>query len=166
MKISIPIWGVYGSGKTTILFYIRYGKELLTSQSIGFSNEQFYFLNHHVDLWDIGGGIKIRELWKIYVKVPRGVIFVISSPTFDQDLPFISEEIERLSNEKTLKNVPLLIYLNKMDCPNSKTLEYVESKLKELNISNWKYFIQPSIAMEGIGLYKGLTWILENLQDK
>ena len=65
--------GLDGSGKTTILYRLKYGQYINTVPTIGFNCERVKgslggskgatFL-----IWDVGGQEKIRPLWKTYTR--------------------------------------------------------------------------------------------------
>ena len=52
--------------------------------TIGCSPEDFTFNGHHITLFDLGGGKKIRDIWKNYLAEVYGVIFVVDSSEPDR----------------------------------------------------------------------------------
>lgn len=82
----------------------------------------------YLKLWDIGGQMTLRSLWKSYYSSAHAIVFVIDST----DIPRISNEVvetlkEVIANEET-DGVPVLVLANKQD--RDESLEIAE--LKEL----------------------------------
>jgi len=55
-----------GAGKTTILYRLKLGKVVTTIPTIGFNVEIVKHENLSMCIWDVGGGDKIRPLWRHY----------------------------------------------------------------------------------------------------
>lgn len=47
--------------------------------TIGFSSVSFKFNKHQVVLYDLGGGKRIRDIWKNYLSEVYGLIYVVDS---------------------------------------------------------------------------------------
>jgi len=70
-------------------------------------------------------------------------------------------------NYEGYSNVPLLIFANKQDLPNAMTVEEITDNLRS-NLDSIKqdWHIQPSCAITGDGLYEGLEWLCQKLEEK
>ncbi|PIC34104.1 hypothetical protein B9Z55_013854 [Caenorhabditis nigoni] len=58
--------GLDGAGKTTILYKLKLNETVNTIPTIGFHVETVTFQKLTLTVWDVGGGEKIRPLWKYY----------------------------------------------------------------------------------------------------
>lgn len=93
------------------------------------------------------------------------LIFVVDS----NDMSRIEEscaELRRLLNEEELKSAIILIFANKQDLVNSKDIMHIQRRLNLDEIKDRKWKIQGSCATTGEGLYEGLDWIFEQIQQK
>ena len=72
------------------------------------------------------------------------------------------DELEKMLQEPEMENVVLLVLANKQDLPNAMTATEITEKL-ELRQVRQKWFIQPTVAPTGDGLYEGLDWMSRSL---
>jgi ADP-ribosylation factor protein 4 len=157
--------GLDSAGKTTILYKLKMGEIVTTIPTIGFNVEEVKYKNLTFVIWDIGGQDKIRKLWNYYFQGSMALIFVVDSS--DQNrLEESSEELHKLLNEDELSNIPVLIYANKQDNPNSLDSSELAEKFNMYQIKSRSWFIQPSCASNGIGIYEGLDWLANILNNK
>lgn len=162
--------GLDASGKTTILYKLKLGENITSIPTIGFNVEEVSYKNFKMSIWDIGGQDKIRQLWKHYYENTDGLIFVIDAAD-DTRLKEAADELNKLHRETSLRNVPFLVFANKQDLPNAKSVEQIlrslnsESELISARFSGRPWMIQGCCATSGIGLYEGLDW-LKNEMDK
>ena len=128
-------------------------------------------------VWDIGGRTKITSLWQHYYRDTQAIIFVVDSndkerlSDIGQEKSYFSddtacEELHRLCLEDELKDVPILIMANKQDLPFALSIKEVTERLRLKQIKNRKWHIQSCCARTGDGLYEGLDWLSEVLNDK
>merc|ERR1712079_943272 len=69
-----------GSGKTTILYRLKYGQYTNTVPTIGFNCEKVKTrLGKVFNIWDVGGQDKTRPLWRSYTRCTDAIIFVVDS---------------------------------------------------------------------------------------
>jgi len=77
--------GLDGSGKTTILFRLKYGQYTNTVPTIGFNCEKVKTrLGKVFNIWDVGGQDKTRPLWRSYTRCTDAIIFVVDSSDCDR----------------------------------------------------------------------------------
>jgi len=77
--------GLDGSGKTTILYRLKYGQYINTSPTIGFNCEKVKTSFGKVfNIWDVGGQDKTRPLWRSYTRCTDAIIFVVDSSDSDR----------------------------------------------------------------------------------
>ena len=113
------------------------------------------------DVWDVGGQDKIRKLWHYYFQGTNGLIYVVDSSDRDR-IQDAKDELEKMLQEPEMENVVLLVLANKQDLPNAMTATEITEKL-ELQQVRQKWFIQPTVAPTGDGLYEGLDWMSRSL---
>ena len=106
--------GLDAAGKTTILYRLKLGEIKRTTPTIGFNVESVQYKNVKFNVWDVGGQSKIRPLWKHYYKGVGGVIFVVDSADKAR-LKEAKDELMHMLNDDLLKDVLVLVFLNKQD---------------------------------------------------
>ena len=106
--------GLDGAGKTTFLYKLKLGDDLNTIPTIGFNVETIKFGNLTMNLWDIGGQKKIRDLWAHYYPNTNGIIFLVDTSDRER-IPLVKEELFKMLEEEDLMGVPILIFANKLD---------------------------------------------------
>ena len=60
----------------------------------------------------------------------------------------------------------ILVYANKMDLPGAMNLKEIVGGLKLNKERRRQWFVQPSIAKMGDGLYEGLDWMATALKNR
>jgi len=150
--------GLDSAGKTTILYKLKLGEICTTIPTIGFNVETVEFNNNTIYVWDVGGPDKIRPLWRHYYQMTSRFIFVVDC----NDRNRIDEaalELQKMLREDELNGIPLLIFANKQDLPAAMAVSQVIDKLGLHSIRNRQWYIQPSCATTGDGLYEGFDWL-------
>lgn len=79
-ETRLVMLGLDAVGKTSILYRLHKGQTITTIPTIGFNVETIKYQNIQLTIWDIGGGDKIRALWRHYIGDARVCIcyFIIS----------------------------------------------------------------------------------------
>jgi signal recognition particle receptor subunit beta len=68
--------------------------------------------------------------------------------------------------EDELTNVPVLIYANKQDQENPMSSNELIERLGLLVHKSNKWLVQPTCARNGEGLYEGLDWLANQINNK
>merc|ERR1712005_54951 len=113
--------GLDAAGKTTILYKLKLGEIVTTIPTIGFNVEAVTYKNITFTVWDVGGQDKIRPLWRHYYEDAHGVIFVVDSNDpgrFEE----ARAELTSMLQEAELRDAVLLVYANKQDLPNARSV--------------------------------------------
>ena len=63
----------------TMLFYLYITESLDTAPTVGFVSENLILDNYDIKIFDLGGGKKIRNIWKQYFVEVYGIIYVVDS---------------------------------------------------------------------------------------
>ncbi|EAX93035.1 small GTP-binding protein, putative [Trichomonas vaginalis G3] len=146
--------GLDGSGKTTILYQLKLGKNITSLQTTGFNLEQFRFGSFKLKIFDIGG---FQTIWKHFLYDIKGLIFVVDC----SDLNRIEEAKEKLHNilgEDELKDTVLLVFANKQDLPSSLRSDDLQSRLNLRDIKDRPWKVQECCATTGYGIKEGFEW--------
>jgi small GTP-binding protein len=137
---------------------LKFGEQVTTIPTIGFNVETIEHKGFNLNVWDIGGQDRIRNLWRHYFHNTQGLIFVIDS----NDTNRIDESREvlfRLLDEDELRDSVLLIYANKQDLPDAIKPPDLADRLRINSITNRAWHVQGTCATTGNGLYEGLDWL-------
>jgi len=114
-----------------------------------------------VNIWDVGGGDRIRLLWNQYFEETNAMIFVFDSQdTCEHRQEIATEELHRLSREMAEYGLDtILIFANKQDGDRAMRMEEVKKILNPYCLQQKNWHIQPCSAKTGEGLYEGLKWL-------
>lgn len=155
--------GLDASGRTTMLYKLKLGEVVTTIPTIGFNVETVTLGNSVLTIWDVGGGDKIRPLWRHYYQNTTGVIVVIDSNDHDR-LDEVKDFLRSyVLNSDELVGVPILFCANKQDLPNALSVAQLMDRLELNNIRDRPWFIQATSAVTGDGLYEGMDWLVSQM---
>ncbi|CAF3553748.1 unnamed protein product [Rotaria sp. Silwood1] len=101
--------------------------------------------------------VKIRPLWRHYFTGSQGLIFVIDSSDYVR-IDEARRELEKILNDREMRNISLLVLCNKQDLPNSMQPAEIQQALHLENFTR-PYAIVPCSALSGAGLAEGLKWL-------
>jgi len=156
--VRILMVGLDNAGKTTILYKLRLQETVSTVPTIGFNVETVKYKNISFTVWDIGGQDKIRNLWRVYLKGSTGLIFVVDSSD-KQRLSEVKSELTKLLEEPDLANAHVLVFANKQDVIGALSMNDVKAALSLTDVTSHNWFLQPTCAIKGEGLFEGLDWL-------
>ncbi|KAM9993024.1 hypothetical protein ACTFIY_010483 [Dictyostelium cf. discoideum] len=122
-------------------------------------------INFSMTVWDVGGQHKIRALWKHYYQGSNAIIFVIDS-TDRERIDEVKEEIDNLLFQDELKGIQILIFANKQDINNAMNTSEIVNSLNLNSIKDRKWCVQPCSAIRSDGIYEGLDWVENSLNNK
>lgn len=116
--VRLLMIGLDNAGKSTILYKMKTNELVETGATIGFNSEEFQLKNFNIKVWDLAGQEKMRTVWKYYYSSVDGIVFVVDASSKER-LGEAREEVQHLLADKELSTVPLLIFANKQDLPDS-----------------------------------------------
>eukprot|EP00919_Chromeraceae_sp_WS-2016_P036044 GHVR01085546.1.p1 GENE.GHVR01085546.1~~GHVR01085546.1.p1 ORF type:complete len:209 (-),score=64.35 GHVR01085546.1:165-791(-) len=170
-KFNFLIIGLDDSGKSTIFESIKAAYHMkslsydLIVPTVGFNITTIDINGIEAVLWDIGGDIKIRNIWESYYMDAHGVIFVIDSSNtyrFDEVKSVFRAEV--IQNTSLKLNCPILIFANKQDINTSVSIDEI-NKLIDINIleneRNGEVRVQGCVGIERVGVVEGLKWVVD-----
>merc|ERR1711894_600351 len=143
------------------------GEELETAPTIGFCNESFTFENYDIKLFDVGGGKKIRDIWKNYYYDSHGIIYVVDSSTSER-MEETKDNMKKVLEHEQVSGMPILVLANKQDLASA--MDEVDL-CEQLNLENTVNTnkcpcrIEKCSAVKGTGkkidagIKDGLRWL-------
>lgn len=114
-KVTLLMVGLDNAGKTSTVADLTGDSTDGITPTVGFLNSSFSLHRFHVTLYDVGGGAKIRSIWKNYYAESFGLVFVVDASDTDrlEDSKKILYETEM---HPSVAGKPLLVLGNKQDC--------------------------------------------------
>jgi GTPase SAR1 family protein len=115
--------------------------------------------------WNLFDNDEIRDLWRQFYQNTSGIIFLLDSNDRNR-INEARDELQKMLNEDSLKDVPLIVFANSQDLPDEIKSEEI-AELLELNsirVRKWK--IQKINADSQKGIYEGVDWLLTTITQK
>ncbi|KAI9448703.1 ADP-ribosylation factor family-domain-containing protein [Russula earlei] len=164
-EMRLLMLGLDAAGKTTILYKLKLNQSVTTIPTVGFNVETVTYKNVKFNVWDVGGQDKIRPLWRHYYTGTQGLVFVVDS----QDRERIDEakqELHRILSDREMKDCLLLVFANKQDLPGAMSPAEVTEKMGLHRMRDRSWYVHPSCATTGEGLFEGLQWLSQNVKKR
>ncbi len=155
--ITAILQGLDASGKTSLLYRLKLGETVTTIPTIGFNVETFSHKDFSITLWDLGGGDKIKPLWRHYYPGKDAMIYVVNSLDSDR-LPEAKDELKRLLELDEFAGKPFLILANKRDVPGAMNLQQIREGLDFPNCE--RVCMIECSAATGQGLVEAMDWLV------
>lgn len=170
--IHCAMIGLDLSGKTTVLYRMKFNQYMNTATTIGFNCEKVRLNNKNYMIWDVGGQDKLRPLWRSYTRATDGIIFVVDSSKGERfeeaklELNKIYKSCQTTGVRSGQGAAPVLVLANKQDLPNAADAAKMEAALglRELGASFWH--VQATCAVTGEGLEEGMATLTEMISMK
>ena len=158
-KLNILMLGWAGAGKSTIFNKLKIGHSVVTIPTVGFEFEQVKFKHVTIHAWDVGAGPdKFRPLWRQYYTGTQGLVFVVDCGDRDR-IDEARQVLHRIINDRAMSEVVIIVFANKQDLPTAMAPVEVQEKLGLPKLRDRVWYVQPSSAITGDGLYEGLSWL-------
>ncbi|KAJ6247678.1 adp-ribosylation factor 6 [Anaeramoeba flamelloides] len=157
--------GFDAAGKTTVLYKLKLGQCVTTISTVGFNVETVQYKNVKFNIWDVSGQVKIRPIWRQYFTGTQGLIFVVDSNDRAR-IDKARNELHKIISDPEMREILILVFANKQDLPNVMTPAEITERLELHKLRDRNWFVQPTCAINGDGLYEGLTWLSTNIKDK
>ncbi|XP_019482448.1 PREDICTED: ADP-ribosylation factor-like protein 14 isoform X1 [Hipposideros armiger] len=161
-QAQILLLGLDSAGKSTLLYKLKLAKDIVTVPTIGFNVEMLELEKSlSLTVWDVGGQDGMRSVWGCYCEHTDGLVYVVDS-TDKRRLEDSRREFEHILKNEHMKNVPVVLLVNKQDVPGALTAEDITRifKVKKL-CCNRNWYVQPCCAITGDGLTEGLRKLAE-----
>lgn len=164
-EVRVVMVGLDAAGKSTALGQFKFGECQTTIPTIGFNVDTVEYKNLKLSMWDVGGQVRLRSLWRHYYQNCDAIIYVVDSADRTR-LKEAAEELHSALNDDQLRNATLLVYANKQDQPNAATPSEITEIFKLRELRQRTFFVQGCTAVNGRGLWEGLDWLSANLPKK
>uniref|UniRef100_A0A1A8AD97 ADP-ribosylation factor-like protein 14 n=1 Tax=Nothobranchius furzeri TaxID=105023 RepID=A0A1A8AD97_NOTFU len=122
--------GLDGSGKTSLLYKLKYNENVVTVPTAGFTVESLEIDGKSPELtvWDVGGQRKMRPHWRHYYYETAGLMFAVDSQN-ERRLDEARKELHRVLRQDSLRGVPLVVLANKQALPDALSPQSLSVKL-------------------------------------
>jgi len=161
----VILLGLDAAGKTTILYRLNLGENVVTLPTVGFNVETITYKNVNFTVWDVGGQDKIRGLWKHYYQGTDALIWCVDSS--DKERTHLArDELHRVLSDDLLQNVKVLVFANKMDLPGAMNPTELADGLQLRKLSQKDWYVQQCCGTNGEGLYEGLDHLATMLENR
>ncbi|KAJ5684150.1 uncharacterized protein N7477_000495 [Penicillium maclennaniae] len=184
-EMRILMLGLDAAGKTSKVLFRSV--DVTTIPTVGFNVESVTYKNVKFNVWDVGGQDKIRPLWRHYYSGTQGLIFVVDSSDTAR-LEEARSELHKIINDREMKDALLLVFANKQDVtgrthPLSPFLllffansmltdhedlspEEITQQLQLTKLKDKLWYVAPSVATDGTGIFEGLAWLSNNVKTQ
>jgi len=180
-KIQIAVLGPGSSGKTSLINCIKGNPGATVRPSTGFKPSSL-MLNEFLEvrLYDLGGGVKYRNIWQEYYCDIHAIIFVVDSSASEEEWKDTIELFQKTTTHSLASKKPVLVINNKTDMKTKKSVEEVNkllhlSTLPDANVFETSCLPIKSTATSEDGeevnmadprIDTALEWLLETVQDQ
>ncbi|XP_032533378.1 ADP-ribosylation factor-like protein 13B isoform X3 [Chiroxiphia lanceolata] len=167
-QVTLIMVGLDNAGKTATVRGIQGECPEDVAPTVGFSKIDLKQGRFEVTIFDLGGGKRIRNIWRNYYAESYGVIFVVDSSDVERMEETKQAMIEVLNSPK-ISGKPVLVLANKQDREGALSeADVIESLSLERLVNEHKCLcqIEPCSAIMGYGkkidksIKKGLFWLL------
>jgi len=120
--------GVDNAGKTTVSRAMKGLLETETSPTWGLTQEKVFVGRRAVNLYDVGGGPRIRGIWKRYLAEVHGAVVVVDAADearLDDARAAVGDHL----SDPLLQGKPVLVLANKQDVPGALSPAEVAQRL-------------------------------------
>ena len=158
-RFPILMSGLEGVGKTTIAFRLSLNKTVTTVPTVSFESIAMKSEHFKFDVHDLGGQTMLYHLWSQYYKNATGTVYVVDSSAGELAMKASARLLKEMISHRDLKNVPLLILVNKQDLEWSKRVEEISNILNFKSIQNRPVHITGCCGITGEGLSDAFRWL-------
>ena len=159
LQTKVLLLGADAVGKTTILYLLKMNEIVTTIPTIGFNVEDLEYKDRKIIMWDIGGGEKIRHLWKHYIQNINCIIFMLNisdKKRFNYQLETFNILLDQIKDHN---NIPIIIFGNIFD----NKIEFEPEEI--LQKSKLPPEISPFIIKGNIISVEGIDELLEYIYN-
>ncbi|XP_052402452.1 ADP-ribosylation factor-like protein 13B isoform X3 [Carassius gibelio] len=163
--------GLDNAGKTATVRGIQGESPLDVAPTVGFSKVDLKQGKFEVTIFDLGGGKRIRGIWKNYYSESYGVVFVVDSSDV-QRIQETRDTMAEVLRHPRIAGKPVLVLANKQDQDGALAeADIIETLSLEKLVNENKCLcqIEPCSAVLGYGkkvdksIRNGLNWLLNNI---
>jgi small GTP-binding protein len=161
-NLKTVICGLDNSGKTTIVNFLKEGRFVPTTPTMGKEKQEIIVAGTKLELFDMGGQSAFRSIWLGELKDARCVLWVIDRSDLDR-IQESRKEFEKILPMTEKYKVKILIAMNKVDKPGMSVKDIID--IFELHkVDNFE--IMEVSAMTGKGMVDLFTKFYSILTGK
>ncbi|XP_045570177.1 ADP-ribosylation factor-like protein 13B isoform X2 [Salmo salar] len=170
-KITLVMVGLDNAGKTATVRGIQGESPEDVAPTVGFSKVDLKQGKFEVTIFDLGGGKRIRGIWKNYYSESYGVVFVVDSSDV-QRIQETRDTMAEVLRHPRIAGKPVLVLANKQDRDGALAeADIIENLSLEKLVNENKCLcqIEPCSAVLAYGkkgdksIKNGLNWLLNNI---
>ncbi|XP_029600934.1 ADP-ribosylation factor-like protein 13B isoform X3 [Salmo trutta] len=170
-KITLVMVGLDNAGKTATVRGIQGESPEDVAPTVGFSKVDLKQGKFEVTIFDLGGGKRIRGIWKNYYSESYGVVFVVDSSDV-QRIQETRDTMAEVLRHPRIAGKPVLVLANKQDRDGALAeADIIENLSLEKLVNENKCLcqIEPCSAVLACGkkgdksIKNGLNWLLNNI---
>ncbi|KAL1021657.1 hypothetical protein UPYG_G00016220 [Umbra pygmaea] len=170
-KVTLVMVGLDNAGKTATVRGIQGESPEDVAPTVGFSKVDLKQGKFEVTIFDLGGGKRIRGIWKNYYSEAYGVVFVVDSSDV-QRIQETRDTMAEVLRHPRIAGKPVLVLANKQDRDGALAeADIIENLSLEKLVNENKCLcqIEPCSAVLGYGkkidksIKNGLNWLLNNI---
>ncbi|CAL4129973.1 unnamed protein product, partial [Meganyctiphanes norvegica] len=159
-QVHVVLVGLDSSGKSTMLFRLKYNQYVAAVPTVGFNCEKVKSGGVQWLLWDVGGAERVRPLWRSYTRATDALVFVVDSSCSQDRLEEAKEELGRLLKQQGAScfaqgrpRPPVLVLANKQDLPAARPAHQLAKALGLHDLPEQQsWALAPACAVTGEGL--------------
>ena len=106
--------GLDDSGKTTLLYLLKTGKIIQPEPSMHATKEEMTLGKICFTTYDLGGHKQVRRVWKEYLPIVDGIVFLIDVQKRER-FSECKAELDALLDDEQTQHCPILVLGNKID---------------------------------------------------
>lgn len=172
-KITLVMVGLDNAGKTATVRGIQGESPEDVAPTVGFSKVDLKQGKFEVTIFDLGGGKRIRGIWKNYYSESYGVVFVVDSSDV-QRIQETRDTMAEVLRHPRIAGKPVLVLANKQDRDGALAeADIIENLSLEKLVNENKCLcqIEPCSAVLAYGkkgdksIKNGLNWLLNNIAN-
>uniref|UniRef100_H3CSA2 ADP-ribosylation factor-like 13b n=1 Tax=Tetraodon nigroviridis TaxID=99883 RepID=H3CSA2_TETNG len=170
-NVTLIMLGLDNAGKTATVQGIQGEDPQDVTPTVGFTRIEMKQDKFQVTIFDLGGGKRIRDIWKNYYTMSHGVVFVVDSTDVDR-IHETKETLSEVLGHPCISGKPVLVLANKQDKQEALYESDITERLSLEQLVN-KYKcrcnIVPCSALRSYGkmadksIKKGLKWLLNTI---
>ncbi|KAK3735593.1 hypothetical protein QZH41_013707, partial [Actinostola sp. cb2023] len=172
-KVTLLMVGLDNAGKTSTVADLNGDTLEGITPTVGFLSSSFSLYRYNVTIYDLGGGSKIRAIWKNYFTEVYGIVFVVDASDRHR-LEECRDVLHDSMNSDKICGKPILILANKQDITGAMNEEEVYQQLDlgsftARNKCPCQVFSCTAVLNQGNKIdrqiKKGFQWLLQEISQ-